>query len=153
MAMIDLLEECQNNNIGNNNEDSSSDSVKKVIDFDNGNYGKPVSLISISKRQNISLSYLEQIFANLRKASIVKALKGPRGGYILTKNPSQISVSDIVKATGETIKMTNCGDSAKGCGAIKQNETRCKTHNLWKGLENNIHSYLDSIKLQDFCKK
>ncbi len=115
---------------------------------------KPVSLLSIAKRQNISLSYLEQIFANLRKADIVKATKGPGGGYLLKRKPAEITIADIMRATGENIKMTSCGAETQGCAAIKENaKGQCKTHDLWFGLEQHIHQYLSSISLQDFCKK
>lgn len=125
MAIIDLYEEC-------------------------GEDLKPVSLLSISKRQNISLSYLEQIFANLRKNNIVKSIKGPGGGYVLNNSPKEISVSQIILATGEKVKMTACKNSAGGCDLAKKNKsTKCRTHDLWLGLENNIHNYLDSISVHD----
>ncbi len=115
---------------------------------------KPVSLATISERQNISLSYLEQIFANLRKSDIVKAIKGPGGGYILKKAPKEITIADIIRATGESIRMTSCGDKKEGCQmAQSRNRSRCKTHDLWHGLEQNIYGYLDSISLENFCRK
>jgi len=115
---------------------------------------KPTSLMSISKRQNISLSYLEQIFSNLRKADIVKSIKGPGGGYILKKNPSEITISQIINATGENIKMTSCSNDKDQCAIAKHNsKTKCRTHKLWHGLEQNIHQYLTSISLQDFLEK
>lgn len=126
--------------------------ILDLLDENQGN-AKPVSLLSIAKRQNISLSYLEQIFANLRRAEIVKAAKGPGGGYLLRKSPQEITISDIIRATGENIKMTNC-DSEEPCKAARgAQESRCRTHDLWLGLENHIHNYLHSITLQDFCKK
>ncbi|MBX4340866.1 Rrf2 family transcriptional regulator, partial [Mycobacterium tuberculosis] len=72
---------------------------------------KPVSLLSIAKRQNISLSYLEQIFANLRKNNMVKSIKGPGGGYVLARNAKEIMVSNIILATGENLKMTACNNT------------------------------------------
>ena len=128
MAMIDLYEEIDKNK-------------------------KPISLFSISQRQDISLSYLEQIFANLRKSGIVKSVKGPGGGYALAKNAQEISVADIILATGENIKMTSCKNSAGGCKiAIKEDKKKCKTHHLWFGLEKNIHDYLNSISIYDIYK-
>ena len=112
----------------------------------------PVSLLSISQRQNISLSYLEQIFSNLRKAGIVSSVKGPGGGYFLKKQPEEITISDIIRATGENIKMTRCGNK-NSCTFARQNtKTKCKTHDLWYGLERSIDAYLCSISLKDFCK-
>jgi Rrf2 family iron-sulfur cluster assembly transcriptional regulator len=115
---------------------------------------RPVSLISISQRQNISLSYLEQIFANLRRAGIVKSIKGPGGGYVLKKKPDEITISEVISATGEPIRMTSCGDKKEGCHMARSStKGRCRTHDLWHGLEKNIHQYLASISLDDFSKK
>ncbi len=114
----------------------------------------PISLLSISQRQNISLSYLEQIFSNLRKAGIVKSVKGPGGGYSLKKNPSEITISEIIQATGENIKMTGCNNDKDQCAAARHNSrAKCRTHELWTGLEKHIHKYLNSISLQDFLQK
>lgn len=118
------------------------------------NEEKPVSLLSISKRQNISLSYLEQIFANLRKRDIVKSIKGPGGGYVLKRDPKEISVSNIILATGEKVKITACKNSEGGCSLAQKNkQSKCRTHDLWLGLEDNIHGYLDSISVYDICNK
>jgi len=114
----------------------------------------PVPLLLISQRQNISLSYLEQIFANLRRAGIVRSIKGPGGGYVLKKQPKEITVSEVVLATGEAIRMTSCGDKKEGCAMARSlSKNRCRTHDLWHGLEKNIHNYLASISLDDFAKK
>lgn len=110
----------------------------------------PISLSEISQSQNISLSYLEQIFSLLKKAEIVKSIKGPGGGYFLAKNHKEISIANIIKAIGEPIKMTNCSNGQKSC--IKTKSTKCKTHHLWKGLEDNILQYLNSISLEDVCR-
>lgn len=133
--------------------------VMAVIDLiDEGkNLGckkNPVSLLSISQRQNISLSYLEQIFTNLRKADIVSSIKGPGGGYVLKKPAEKITVFEIIKATGENIKMTNCGNKAlDSCSfGTKKLNAKCKTHHLWNGLEKTIQNYLNSISLFDICK-
>lgn len=119
--------------------------VMAVIEIASQNSLKPISLNEISKSQNISLSYLEQIFVLLRKNNIVKSIKGPGGGYILSKNKSEISVSDIIKAIDEPIKMTRCSVEKKSCNS---NKTKCKTHHLWHGLEKRIYDYLNSISLE-----
>ncbi|NBX52930.1 MAG: Rrf2 family transcriptional regulator [Proteobacteria bacterium] len=119
--------------------------VMAVIEIASQNSSKPISLNEISKSQNISLSYLEQIFVSLRKNNIVKSIKGPGGGYILSKNKSEISVSDIIKAIDEPIKMTRCSIEKQSCNS---NKTKCKTHHLWHGLENRIYDYLNSISLE-----
>ena len=112
---------------------------------------KTVRLESIAKRQNISLAYLEQIFSNLKKSGIVGSQKGPGGGYFLQREPKDVTISDIICATGENIKMTSCSiGSDAGCGSKKvELGSKCKTHKLWKGLEKNIYGYLGSISILD----
>jgi len=123
--------------------------VMAVIDIADSDSGLPVSLVSISERQKISLSYLEQIFSRLKKSGIVESVKGPGGGYVLGKDYKKITIDKIIKAMGEPIKMTRCNNVKKGC--ISSN-TKCKTHHLWNGLENKIYEYLNSISLSDICK-
>ncbi len=125
--------------------------VMAVIDIADSKSGQPTSLVTISERQKISLSYLEQIFARLRKAGIVDSVKGPGGGYVLSKDSQLITVDEIIKAMGEPIKMTRCGNVKKSCiSSIKT--SKCKTHHLWNGLEKQIYQYLNSISLADICK-
>jgi Rrf2 family iron-sulfur cluster assembly transcriptional regulator len=102
----------------------------------------PVSLAAISDRQQISLSYLEQLFAKLRRNDIVTSTRGPGGGYRL-KNPAHdISVSDVIQAVDETCKVVDCGES-EGC----HDGYQCLTHDLWQELSNEIHDFLDGITL------
>lgn len=122
--------------------------VMAMIDIAENGLHQPISLSVISERQNISLSYLEQIFTRLKKSDIVKSIKGPGGGYVLNKASDTITISEIMAATGEKIKMTRCSQKSS-CTSEK---LRCKTHNLWYGLEQNIFDYLSSISLQDVCK-
>lgn len=110
----------------------------------------PISLSVISKNQKISLSYLEQIFSLLKKSNIVKSIKGPGGGYVLAQQANEITIAKIIKAIGEPIKMTNCSNKQNCITTIKN--SKCKTHHLWQGLENNIYNYLNSISLNDICK-
>lgn len=118
--------------------------VMAVIEIASNKTEAPTSLVTISQSQDISLSYLEQIFARLRKAEIVESVKGAKGGYILGKKHGEITVAQIIKAIGEPIKMTRCATKNKGC---MKSATKCKTHHLWQGLENKIYEYLDSISL------
>ena len=120
--------------------------VMAVIEISSQKTDKPLSLNEIAKSQNISLSYLEQIFTHLKKNGIVKSIKGPGGGYILSKDKSEINISDIIKAIEEPIKMTRCSLEKQGCIATN-NKPKCKTHHLWHGLENRIYDYLNSISL------
>jgi len=125
--------------------------VIEIADSISGSGKKPVALATISKNQNISLSYLEQIFSHLRNYGIVTSIKGPGGGYTLAKNKNTITVADIIKAIGEPIKMTKCQSSEENCTNPNKN-SKCKTHHIWMGLENNIYEYLNSITLSKICK-
>ncbi len=109
--------------------------------------GKPISLSEIAVRQEISLSYLEQLFARLRRAGVVISVRGPGGGYLLAKKPEDIPISDIVLAVDEPIRTTRCSPGQPfGC---RGNKARCPTHDLWEGLGNHIFRYLSSVTLAD----
>lgn len=108
---------------------------------------KTIKLLDVSNRQKIALSYLEQIFALLKAAKLVDSVKGPGGGYFLTKSPSQISIAEIIKAVDEPIKMTRCEISHK-TGCISDGG-KCLTHNLWNGLSKQIEGYFSSKTLSD----
>ena len=113
--------------------------------------GKPVSLNDISLRQNISLSYLEQLFSKLKNGKLVKSVRGPSGGYILDKNPKDIKLSNIIFAVDEKVKTLNCKkDSKKGCNG---KSTKCITHNLWDDLENHINNFFENKSLNDLLKQ
>ena len=118
--------------------------VIALIDIIENSYqNEPVSLASISGRQNIPLSFLEQIFSTLKKERIVKSIRGVSGGYILVKDPQKINLADIIFAIEKPIKMTRCG-SKNGCITKK---VKCRTHHMWQGLEKNINDYLSSISI------
>mgnify|MGYP006107728291 FL=1 len=112
---------------------------------------KPTSLSDISLRQNISLSFLEQIFNLLKKEGIVKSVRGPHGGYSLAKKPEKVMISQIIEAINEEDKITNCNGIDFGCSSRKHSG-KCLTHNLWAELSNQIYFYLDSISLDDVKK-
>ena len=107
-----------------------------------------VTLSDIARRQGISLSYLEQLFARLRRNGLVDSVRGPGGGYNLAMPPSSISVAKIVIAINENIDATRCGGE-KNCDG----EERCLTHNLWEDLSHRIHDFLDGITLADLVNK
>ena len=112
---------------------------------------KPVSLRDISLRQNISLSYLEQLFSKLKNRKLVKSVRGPLGGYILEKTPKDIKISNIIFAVDEEIKTLNCNrDSKKSC---QGKSARCITHHLWVDLEQHINDFFDSTNLGDLTKQ
>jgi Rrf2 family iron-sulfur cluster assembly transcriptional regulator len=102
-----------------------------------------VALVDISVRQNISQSYLEQLFAKLRKAGLVTSIRGPRGGYSLALPASDISVARIIEAIDEPLDTTKCG-GASNC----QKGERCITHNLWESLNTVIFNFLEGVSLQ-----
>ena len=112
--------------------------------------GRPVCLADIAERQEIPLSYLEQIFARLRRAGLVASVRGPGGGYQLERTAADIRISGIVTAAEESIRMTRCHTEKTGCMG---DGTQCLTHDLWEGLGNHIHDYLDGITLEDLCRK
>ena len=108
----------------------------------------PVSLSDISSRQGISLSYLEQLFAKLRRAALVKSVRGPGGGYCLGEHESHIFIAQIVDAVNESIDTTKCKQKGD-C----QNGEKCLTHHLWSDLSLQIHEFLSGISLDDLMKK
>ncbi len=108
----------------------------------------PVSLADISQRQAISLSYLEQLFAKLRKSSLVSSVRGPGGGYVLQRGSEAIFIAEIIDAVDESIDTTKC----QGAGDCQDGET-CLTHYLWKGLSDQIHNFLEGISLADLVLK
>ena len=110
----------------------------------------PISLRDISLRQNISLVYLEQIFSKLKKNNIVKSTRGINGGYILSKDPEQIKLSNIFLAVEEKVKTVQCKkESKKGCNGKL---TKCITHYLWDELEIHINDFFDKKNLGDLLK-
>ena len=113
--------------------------------------GKPVSLVDISLRQNISLSYLEQLFSKLKNEKLVKSVRGASGGYVLEKNPKDIKISNIIFAVDEQVKTLNCKrESKRSCNG---KATKCITHNLWDDLEQHINKFFDNVSLNDLLKQ
>jgi Rrf2 family iron-sulfur cluster assembly transcriptional regulator len=102
----------------------------------------PVSLSDISNNQNIELSYLEQIFRKLRIAGIVKSIRGRKGGYLYAKDPSDISIKEIMNAVEEDMDATSCNGSST-CHHGK----KCNTHNLWHELNQVVDNYLSKITI------
>ena len=116
--------------------------------FDNIN---PVSLRDISLRQGISLDYLEQIFSKLKKNQIVQSIRGTQGGYILSKKPDEIKLTNIFQAVDEKVKTVQCKkESKKGCNG---KSSKCITHNLWDELDLHINSFFENKKLGDLVRK
>lgn len=108
----------------------------------------PVSLADISDRQDISLSYLEQLFAKLRKGGLVGSIRGPGGGYELGRATSSICIADIIDAVNESVDSTKC----RGLGDCQGGET-CLTHHLWEDLSEQIHLFLEGISLEQLIAR
>lgn len=107
---------------------------------------RAVALAEIAGRQQISLSYLEQLFARLRRKGLVMSARGPGGGYRLAKTAETTSIADIVHAVDEPLRATRCISQGKGC--MLKGE-RCLTHDLWEDLGHRIEDYLASVSLAD----
>ncbi|WP_049721871.1 Fe-S cluster assembly transcriptional regulator IscR [Gilvimarinus polysaccharolyticus] len=108
----------------------------------------PVSLADISERQGISLSYLEQLFAKLRRETLVRSVRGPGGGYCLAGTANEISIVQVVDAVSESLDATRC----KGKGDCQDGEI-CITHHLWQDLSGQIHQFLSGITLADLVER
>ena len=125
--------------------------VMAMVDLAIESDGSPVALADVADRQEISLSYLEQLFGKLRRGGLVESVRGPGGGYMLSRTSADTRVSDIIMAVDEPIKATRCTPgSPEGC---KSNKSRCLTHDLWEELGNNIYIYLSSVSLADVVQK
>jgi Rrf2 family iron-sulfur cluster assembly transcriptional regulator len=107
---------------------------------------RAVALAEIATRQEISLSYLEQLFARLRRKGLVQSARGPGGGYRLARTAAETSIAEIVLAVDEPLRATRCAEQGKGC--MLKGE-RCLTHDLWEDLGDRIEDYLASVSLAD----
>ncbi|MBA5249706.1 MAG: Rrf2 family transcriptional regulator [Gammaproteobacteria bacterium] len=117
--------------------------VTAMLDLASNNTGNPITLDVISQRQNISLSYLEQLFAKLRRADLVKSVRGPGGGYLLDAQAKDISLSQIIEAVDENIDLRRC-KGMNGCN----NGRQCISHQLWCEVSAQIRTFLNGKTLQ-----
>jgi Rrf2 family iron-sulfur cluster assembly transcriptional regulator len=115
-----------------------------ALHYDEG----PITLADISQRQGISLSYLEQLFAKLRRKGLVDSTRGPGGGYRLSRIPDEIPVADVIIAVDEKLETTRCG----GLGNCQEDE-RCLTHDLWTELSDQIYQFLSGISLGNLVSR
>ena len=118
--------------------------VTAMIDLALRQQSGPVTLAAISQRQQISLSYLEQLFGKLRRHELVESTRGPGGGYTLGRKADQISVADIILSVDEPLDATHCGGKENCQGG----DSRCMTHDLWASLNAKMVEFLDSVSLQ-----
>jgi Rrf2 family iron-sulfur cluster assembly transcriptional regulator len=122
--------------------------VTAMLDVSLHSQRGPVSLADISERQEISLSYLEQLFSRLRKEKLVESVRGPGGGYKLGRQAQEISVGAVIRAVDESVDATRC-QGQSDC----QGGERCLTHNLWEGLSERISDFLNGITLGELMSK
>ena len=118
--------------------------VTAMIDLALRQNSGPVTLAAISQRQQISLSYLEQLFGKMRRHELVESTRGPGGGYTLGRKAAEITVTNIIVSVDEPIDSTQCGgkENCRGDGG------RCMTHELWATLNERMVEFLDSVTLQ-----
>lgn len=125
--------------------------VMAMVDLARHGADGPVALADIALRQEISLPYLEQLFAKLRRGGLVRSVRGPGGGYLMGRASAAVRISDIIFAVDEPIQATRCEKhSPLGCHSDK---SRCLTHDLWEELGNQIHMYLSSITIEDVVNR
>ena len=125
--------------------------VMAMADLAHHSNGKPIALAEVAERQEISLSYLEQLFGRLRRAGLVSSVRGPGGGYMIARDPEDMRIADIILAVDEPIKATRCTPgSPQGCHSHRG---RCLTHDLWEELGNQIYLYLTAVTLADVCHR
>jgi Rrf2 family transcriptional regulator, iron-sulfur cluster assembly transcription factor len=122
--------------------------VMAIVDLaKHADTGRPVPLQEIAQRQEISLSYLEQLFARLRKGGIVSSVRGPGGGYRLAKTAADMTIADIIRAVEEPIRSTRCQQGGlKGCTG---KSGRCNSHDLWEALGEQVGVFLSGVSLDD----
>ena len=109
--------------------------------------GGLVSLTELSKRQDISLAYLEQLFVKLRRAGLVESVRGPGGGYRLAREPVEIRVVDVLEAVDETVSALHTGAGASG--AVSGSKAQSLTNRLWEGLSAHVYVFLHQTRLSD----
>ena len=121
--------------------------VMAMADLAKNHDPRPVSLNAISLRQGISILYLEQLFLKLKQNNLVNSTRGPSGGYVLSKSPDQIKLSNIISAVDEEVKMLKCNkNSKKGCNG---KSVKCITHSLWDELGEHINLFFKQKSLED----
>ncbi|MCP3672332.1 MAG: Fe-S cluster assembly transcriptional regulator IscR [Gammaproteobacteria bacterium] len=122
--------------------------VTAILDLALHSGSGPITLADVAQRQGISLSYLEQLFARLRRRDLVSSVRGPGGGYMLSRGADEISVAEVITAVDENVDTTRCG-GAQNC----QDNGPCLTHHLWHDLSDRIHEYLSGISLHDLVMR
>jgi Rrf2 family protein len=123
--------------------------VRAMYEIAKGYPDQPVTIKEISERQNVSAQYLEQILNKLRKANLIRSIKGPGGGYILNKDPKDISIASILNELEGPVALTSCLEPEKSCIMID----KCVVHLLWKALGEQIEGFLKTITLKNLLNE
>jgi len=123
--------------------------VTAMLDLALHNEQGPISLSEISTRQSISLSYLEQLFAHLKREGLVASTRGPGGGYRLNRAADTIDIANVIDAVDESVD-SHCGGNKK---APCEQDSQCLTHDLWCGLSQQIHNFLAGVSLADLMQR
>jgi Rrf2 family iron-sulfur cluster assembly transcriptional regulator len=124
--------------------------LRAVINLAKTNHSRPVSIGSIATQENVSSEFLEQIFFKLKKAGLIRSIRGPGGGFVLNRTPGEISVQDILEAVGETRGLTPCTLRRK---TLCDRPEPCAAHDIWTGLQKTMENYLTNVTLKDILAK
>ncbi len=127
--------------------------VRAVFDIAYNSSGKPCQVKEIAERQALSPRYIEQIFQKLKRAGIVKGVRGPSGGYCLAKEPEKISVGDIVRAAEGEVELVSCLRPAKGRKKACDRIDRCMVRDVWAEGTARLMAYLDSVSIAELCRE
>jgi Rrf2 family iron-sulfur cluster assembly transcriptional regulator len=111
----------------------------------------PAQIKDISRRQNISPRYLEQIFQELKRGGLLKSRRGPQGGYFLSRKPQEITVQQVITAAEGEMALVNCVKSGKDCKKACEFDNECVTQKIWQEASKRLNDYLDSVTLKDLC--
>jgi len=125
--------------------------VRALFDIAYHSQGHPTQIKEISRREGITPRYLEQIFQKLKKAGIVKSIRGPKGGYYLSRTPEEIVVGDIIRAMDESIEPVHCGRTTRARKKCRR-ESKCPAQVVWREAGQRLLEYLDSTSLGTMCK-
>jgi Rrf2 family protein len=123
--------------------------VRAMFEIARGYPESPVTIKEIAERQDVSVAYLEQILNKLRRAGLIRSVKGPGGGYLLTKDPGGVNIASILKELEGPVAITSCLDPEEGCARVEG----CVTHLLWRSLGAKIEAFLETITLKDLLEK
>ena len=123
--------------------------VRAMFEIARGYPESTVTIREISERQDVSVAYLEQILNKLRRAGLVRSVRGPGGGYLLTRKPADVSIAAILKELEGPVAITSCLDPEEGCSRVEG----CVTHLLWRSLGAKIEAFLETITLKDLLAK